>query len=354
MSAPAPLRVLVVGVGTRGRHWVRLVSEEPQAALAGCVDLLPENLAWARERWGVAPEACFTDLALALHALRPDLVVLATPPMGHLAEARLVFAAGCHLLAEKPLTLDLAEAVEIVRLAEASGRTLTVGLNFRYLPTTLAAKRLIAEELGAPSFGRFIYWRNRDGRRPGINKYPLTMRQPMLWEQSIHHLDLLRYVYDAEVERVWARCHNPPWSMYADAATVTATLEMTGGILATYVGTWSGQTQRNEFDWRTDCPAGSLIQREQFRDLRVVRPGSGVEEPLPLPEIEDFVDDTRAMFADILRQLRAGAARPHPSGIDHLRTLALTAACEESHVTGQPVVPRELAARYGISEEWLG
>src|SRR2546430_10930802 len=68
--------------------------------------------------------------------------------------------------------------------------------------------------IGAPGFARYVYWRNRDGYRPGLNRYPLTMRQPMLYEQTIHHLDEMRFVYDAEVERVSCRCHNPPWSMY--------------------------------------------------------------------------------------------------------------------------------------------
>ena len=217
----APLQTLIVGVGTRGKHWVRLVYEEPNTVPVGFVDPLPECLAWVQDEYDAPPDQCFSNMTDALAATNPDLVVLATPPMGHLEEAREIFAAGCHLLAEKPLSIEFAETVEIVRLAEEADRSLTVGLNFRYLPTTLKAKELIANEIGKPSFARFMYWMNRDGRRPGINKYPLTMHQPMLYEQSIHHLDLFRFTYDAEVERVWCRCHNPPWSMYADDATVT-------------------------------------------------------------------------------------------------------------------------------------
>ena len=81
----------------------------------------------------------------SLAGVDADLVVLATPPMGHLEQAGKIYASGRHLLAEKPLTLDLAEAIEIVRLADASGLTLTVGLNFRYLEVTLAAKKALRE-----------------------------------------------------------------------------------------------------------------------------------------------------------------------------------------------------------------
>jgi hypothetical protein len=107
-----------------------------------------------------------------------------------------------------------------------------------------------------------------------------------------------------------------------------------------------------EFLWRTDCERGSLLQHQQFADLRVARPDSSEETPVELPPIENFVDDTRAMLADIVRQLRAGAARPHPSGVDHLKTMALSAACEESDVTGRPVEMAEFYARHNVPERW--
>ena len=349
----APLQTLIVGVGTRGKHWVRLVYEEPNTVPVGFVDPLPECLAWVQDEYDAPPDQCFSNMTDALAATNPDLVVLATPPMGHLEEAHEIFAAGCHLLAEKPLSIEFAETVEIVRLAEEADRSLTVGLNFRYLPTTLKAKELIANEIGKPSFARFMYWMNRDGRRPGINKYPLTMHQPMLYEQSIHHLDLFRFTYDAEVERVWCRCHNPPWSMYADDATVTTLLEMTGDILVDYFGTWSGSTKVNQFLWRTDCAEGSLFQHQQFSDLRVARADDSEPVLVETPEIENFVDDTRAMLSHIAQQLLDGVALPVPSGRDHLKTMALTAACEEADVSGQPVEMTEFYARHNVPEHWL-
>ena len=48
-----------------------------------------------------------------------------------------------------------------------------------------------------------------------MNKYPLTMRHPMMLEQSIHHLDLIRYCYGREVEAVAVPDLEPAWSVYA-------------------------------------------------------------------------------------------------------------------------------------------
>lgn len=350
----SPIRTLLVGVGTRGKHWARIMHDEPLCELVGYMDISEANLAQINAEFPAPDGALFTDLDAALAGVEADLVVLATPPMGHLEQSKKIFDSGRDLLAEKPLAVDIAEAVEIVRYADGTRRKLTVGLNFRYQEATMAAKRMFADKtFGAPSFAQYTYWTNRDGKRPGINKYPLTMHQPMLYEQTIHHLDQFRFTYDREVVRVSAVTHNPPWSMYADDASVFALLEMEGGLLVNYFGTWSGETKQRWFSWRTDCPEGAVWQREMFRDLAIVRKGSDTPEPVELPEQESLVDDARAMFTDICEQLLAGVEEPGPSGRDHIKTLALTAACEESSKTHAVVEMAEYYARHGIPAEWL-
>jgi hypothetical protein len=140
--------------------------------------------------------------------------------------------------------------------------------------------------------------------------------------------------------------------MYADDATVAAILEMEGDVLVDYFGTWSGQTQVAEFTWRTDCANGALIQRQQFGALHVAHAGSDAEVAVELPPIEHFVDDTRAMLAHVARQLLDGVARPVPSGIDHLKTMALTCACDESSTTGRPVVMRAFYEQHRVPAQW--
>ncbi len=350
-----PFRTLLVGLGARGRVWARLLNEEPRVTIAGFVDQAEERLAAIRHAYRVPTGACFTDLGDALGAVRPDLVMLATPPMGRSEDALRVLEHGAHLLCEKPLALDLGDAVRIVEAAEQAGRALAVGVNFRYQHCVTRARAIVRSgEIGRPAFSRYVYWRNRDGYRPGLNRYPLTMRQPMLYEQSIHHFDQLRFVYDAEVTRVSCRCHNPSWSMYRDDATVSAVLELSGGILVTYIGTWSAQTKMTDFEWRTDFDRGALVQRQMFSDLSIAR-GSGAErvEPLPLPAQEQLVDDARLLLAHVAAQLAAGTLRPHPSGLDHLKTLGVVAACEESHHTGQAILMEDFYARHNVPDRWL-
>ena len=203
------LRLFLVGLGARSRVWRQVIAAEPRARLVGVVDADPDRAAVVGAELGL-PFA--TDLALLTARVDADAVILVTPPSGRATQIKAACAARLAILAEKPLADSVPEAASFVAMADAAGISLMVGLNFRYLAVTQALKALFADDrLGPPAFGLFAYERWRDGRQPHINRYPLTMQHPMLWEQSIHHFDLMRYVYGAEPLRISARTWNQPW-----------------------------------------------------------------------------------------------------------------------------------------------
>lgn len=257
--------VLQIDVGARGRTWLRIL-RELDVPVAACVDPSPEAAAWVRDE--VPDTPVYRDLADALNAHRDGtLAVVVTPPMGRADVLLPMVDAGLHVISEKPLETDLAQAVRVVEAAEARGRHLSVCLNFRFLPVTQALRIQLDGRWGAPTSVTFLYHINRDGRRLGINRFPLDMDDPMLLEQSIHHLDLLRYVYGAEVVRVHGVTFNPPGSMYHGDATVVALLEMSNGLRVTYAGSWVTGSTLRLFVWRTDCEGGLITQRALFGDL---------------------------------------------------------------------------------------
>ena len=322
------LTVVLVGLGTRGRHWARVIAEDGGAKLIAGVDPNTDSVAILREKLPALefPVLSFEDAL----ALKPDLVVLSTPPSVHLEQITACANLGLPVLCEKPLALDFDTAKACVDVAEKAGILLGIGMNFRYLETTRASREYIhGGKLGQVGFGRINYWRYRDGKRPLLNKYPLEMDQPMLLEQSIHHLDLARFIYGAEVKKLWARTTNPPWSMYRSDATVAAWLEFDNGFELQYFGTWMGTNSKNEFQWRTDGSEGMLFQRDIFRGLEYWKAGAAEPEELELQPQEDFVDDTRGLFADFLKAVR-GEPSTYPSGRDHLNTMILTLGCAES------------------------
>jgi predicted dehydrogenase len=339
----APMRFILAGLGNRGGQWAAILAAHPGLRIVALVDPDPQRIARQRDLLPEPPGFAALDAAIA--AVEADAVLLATPPEGHLAQCRACFAAGLPVLAEKPLSLDPAEADEIVRLAALHRVPLSVGLNFRYLAVTQAQRALLEEgSLGAPGFAQMTYQRNRDGRAPRLNKYPLTMRHPMMLEQSVHHLDLLRFVYAREVETVSCRSWNPAWSMYAHDSNIACHLTMEGGLEVSYLGTWTGGWDRLEFLWRTDCPEGVILQRALFDDLATARRADAEPTPVPLEPCEPFRDDSRLLLDAFVAALRTGSPVPC-DGRDHLRSLALCFAAIESAETGRVVRVPDWTAR---------
>ena len=203
------LKVLLAGLGVRGRHWADVINRSDRAEIVGYVDPLESARDAAISDYGTRP--AFGTVVAALDSLpKVDALVLANPPLGREEQLQLCVENHLPVLIEKPLALDIAEAAKLVDLAESGGISLMIGLNFRYLGVTKETQRLLAENtVGKAEFARFTYERWRDGQRPNLNKYPLTMAHPMLWEQSIHHFDLMRYVYRQEPVSVQCHTWNP-------------------------------------------------------------------------------------------------------------------------------------------------
>jgi predicted dehydrogenase len=296
--------------------------------LVGLVETDPNRLAEAvAETRGALGGASLGEVAERTDA---DVVLLCTPPGGRHAQVAAACAAGLAILAEKPLADSVAAAESHVTAAAEAGVALAVGLNFRYLKVTRALKDLFSpERLGQPEFGRFTYERWRDGKLPKLNKYPLTMTQPMLWEQAIHHFDLMRFVYGVEPVCISARTFNPSWSMYEGDANVGALITFAGGTEVTYQGTWAGNWQHMGFEWRTECQRGIAVQEEMFGSLSYAFRDDPELTPVPLAPEEPWVDDARALLQDFVSHLRDEAPLPCP-GTDHLNSLRMVEACIRS------------------------
>ncbi len=332
------VRIILVGLGARSRVWRRVIAEDARTRLVGLVDTDPARLAAAADHPGCATGPTLADVAGQVDA---DAVILVTPPANRQDQIADACTAGLAILAEKPLADSLAQARACVDAAETAGVPLMVGLNFRYLPVTRALKGLFDGPLGAPAFGRFLYERWRDGTQPHLNRYPLTMDQPMLWEQSVHHFDLMRNVYGADAVAVAARTFNPPWSMYASDANVSALITFANGIEVTYQGTWAGNRNALGFDWRTDCAHGIAVQAEMFGDLSFALRDDAAPTPVALPPFEIWHDDAAALLSDFVSHLIDGAPL-NCSGADHLQTLRMVEACIASAARKSTINPADL------------
>lgn len=127
------LSAAVVGTGHLGRHHVRILSRMPGIDFIGAYDADTDRLAAITGEHGVSP------LASAEDAGEADLVVVATPTVNHRDTAAMLLDRGCHVLVEKPVTTTLAEAEELIRLADAKGLVLAVGHVEYHNPAVQAA-----------------------------------------------------------------------------------------------------------------------------------------------------------------------------------------------------------------------
>ncbi|MEM6593715.1 MAG: Gfo/Idh/MocA family oxidoreductase [Pseudomonadota bacterium] len=319
-----PLRLILVGLGARGRTWLRIIDECADAELVGLCDPDAKARARAAQRRDALPVAA--DLA-ALGDVGADAVLLATPPAGRAGQIEACCRLGVAVLAEKPLADDIADAARFVAMAEAAGILLVVGLNFRFLAVTVEMRRLLhSGAIGTIGFGRFTYERWRDGTQARLNSYPLKMQHPMLWEQSIHHFDLMRYVYGREPLHVQAHTFNPAWTMYAGDTNVSAMIAFEGNLSVNYQGTWQAGHEPMHFSWRTDGSEGIVEQRSMFGDLAFAKRRAPELTPVPLPHHEPWITDAAALLSAFIAMCR-GDAPADCTGRDHLQSLFMLQAC---------------------------
>src|SRR5713101_6691455 len=174
----------LIGCGGMGRRHVlgmkRLQAVgRKQFDLAAICDIFPENGKrlgdQAEELLGKRPQQ-FNDFQSMVRAVKLDGIIITTTPETHTDVAQQAFDAGLHVLAEKPVTLTVAEGVELVEAAKQAGCKLGVAENYRRDPINRLGKALAESgAIGRPflasqsssSSGEFVIitpWRHLKAR----------------------------------------------------------------------------------------------------------------------------------------------------------------------------------------------
>lgn len=218
-------KVGVIGVGAMGRNHARVYSELPDVELVGVADVFASNASQASRRYGGAD---YTDYRKMLDEQRPQAVSVAVPTGDHLEVALEVAQRGIHLLIEKPIAFDVAEARQIIQICADCGVVLAVGHVERFNPAVIELKqRLLQGELGR------IF--QVDARRQ--SPFPARVRDVgVVVDLAVHDLDLMRYVTDAEFTRVFAETQRQIHSTHEDL--LTALFRLSNGAVGTLSVNW--------------------------------------------------------------------------------------------------------------------
>ncbi|MDA0337068.1 MAG: Gfo/Idh/MocA family oxidoreductase [bacterium] len=188
MTDTMALRVGLIGVGgvCRAVHYPGF-SRIPGVDIAALCDPDAALLAQRREEWGVAATASDVDEFLR-HDL--DAVVIATPNHLHRRLIEKVLAAGCHVLCEKPLGMDLAETIAIYRLASASGRRHMTAFTYRFVPGMTYLKHLVdSGALGVVRHARVQRLQDWGEKAIGWRQYRAQAGLGELGDMGIHRID---------------------------------------------------------------------------------------------------------------------------------------------------------------------
>jgi predicted dehydrogenase/nucleoside-diphosphate-sugar epimerase len=157
------MKVAIVGAGQIARIHAPLIRSWEGAELVAVVDADARRAKQLASECGV--EAWYDDLQEMLDRHRPDVVHVTVPPAYHADVAITAMEAGCHVLVEKPIATNLAEAKRMLAAAQSNGVQLCPNHNFVYEDLVQKAVQLVRSgAIGKPISveASFLYDVNRN------------------------------------------------------------------------------------------------------------------------------------------------------------------------------------------------
>jgi glucose-fructose oxidoreductase len=294
--------------------------------------------------------AVYDSLDALLDDPQVAVVYICSPNQLHAEYTERAARAGKHVLVEKPMALNLADGLNMVRTCEAQGVKLGVGFQLRLHPGRIEARRrVLAGELGTialaqANFGRGIWGQVRPepqtGRGVWLGDPALVGGAHTLMGQGVHCIDDLLFLLGQQVVEVAAitdgqTSENPLENLAA------VSLRFDGGT----IGMICSGLRMPEFVSQVSIygSEGKAILEEAYPPLlqgalRVNNPSGDFHEsypadPLALPrwQIEQF------------NRVVAGEEEPTATGWDGLRVVQVTSAIIESATEGRTVKLEPLA-----------
>lgn len=176
------VRIGVVGIGHVGKEHARILASLPQAELVGLCDIDPSK----KQRADALGVPFFKDFHDLLGRL--DAVTVATPTSSHASIARKFLEAGIHTLVEKPFTLRLEEADELIQIARKNRLALQVGHVERHNPAFRKVEEIVGGKIG------FIEIHRLSPFTPRIQDCGVVL------DMMIHDLDIVLGLVKSEVQ----------------------------------------------------------------------------------------------------------------------------------------------------------
>lgn len=201
------MKLAIVGCGSRHSMFRDSVSQDyrDKHAIVALCDTNAKRLSVSAEITNAANDLTSSngvatyladEFDTMLTEQKPDTIVVATPDFLHADYIVRAFEAGCDVICEKPMTIDLASLKQIVDAQKRTGRQVRVTFNYRYSPARTQIKDILSKgtigEITAVDFrwhldrvhgaDYFRRWHRKKQNSGGL-----------LVHKSTHHFDLLNW-----------------------------------------------------------------------------------------------------------------------------------------------------------------
>lgn len=330
------LKLIQVGLGAHGLGIAK--NDVPVAEDFTCcsiVDIDATRLHEANQFLNLDSKNCFTDYKEAFAQGYADAVLITASSPFHYEICKYALESNLHVLIEKPFVTDIVQAKELVDIAKSKHLKLMVDQNYRWYKSVLTLKNEIRRNvLGVPMFvdTRFFYF--HDGKQ-----YQRQMQDYMLFEMGIHHIDMMRFLFDQNINVVRGRTWNVPGSGYLGDSSVQAVYELSGGLPIFYFGSLLSPGLASPWEglWRVQCANGSIHLDDLGAGYGVylVNGDQIVTKVDNMSPKYESIQGVLAEFADSILNDHA----PLSSGEDNLFTLAVVTATSDSSQDGQAKYP---------------
>ncbi|MGA1999910.1 MAG: Gfo/Idh/MocA family oxidoreductase [Terriglobales bacterium] len=191
------LRVGVIGYGYWGPNIVRNFDQQEHSRVTVVCDSRPEALAKvarAHPRMEVT-----TDVAEVIRSPHIDVIAVVTPVCSHFELAKAALLNGKHIFVEKPFTATVAQAQELVEIAERKNLKIMVDHTFLFTGAVRKIRQLIDEGV----LGELYYY---DSTRVNLGLFQHDVN--VVWDLAPHDLSIMDYLIESKPEAIVATGQN--------------------------------------------------------------------------------------------------------------------------------------------------
>jgi UDP-N-acetyl-2-amino-2-deoxyglucuronate dehydrogenase len=206
------MRFGLIGYGKVAHLHAQALKESSHAVLVSVCGRNAQRRAEFAQKWGIASQASVQDM-VAHDAV--DAVIITTPHPRHHDDALQAFAAGCHVLVEKPMAMNELECTSMIAAAEHAGKVLSVVSQRRWYPACQRIKVAIdSGKLGraAVAMVTILGWRDEAyyASDPWRGKWE-TEGGGVLINQAPHQFDLMCWFMGpaAGIQAYWDNVNHP-------------------------------------------------------------------------------------------------------------------------------------------------